>query len=63
MIYWEEYKRHKLTAEKILTTGTQDVFLSLEKTKYTYNKISLEEYIENCIEILSDYKHINPFKK
>lgn len=62
MIFWHEYKQFKIVAERAIANGSNNNAVQNEVLKLQLEYITRDECIENIIEILSDYEHVNPYK-
>lgn len=60
MIFWEEYKRLKIKAERLVYEGSKNDYIQIECLKYKLHETSYKEAIENIIDVLSDGRHKNP---
>lgn len=60
MIFWEEYKKLKVHAERLLFEGSNNDLIQIEYLKFKLHEVSYKDAIENIIDILSDGRHKNP---
>lgn len=60
MIFWDEYKKHKATAIRVINEGSKKDEVQIEVLKYKLNEQTYEQTVENIINILSGYEHFKP---
>ena len=60
MIFWNEYKQYKATAERLLVEGSNNTYIQIQVLKFQLKKITREEAIEEIIDILSNREHKKP---